>query len=204
MERNKESVRGTWKRKTRDGFLWQKGTHMKWVRCEEERERNHTYQIHSCLPGRAWVCSNITAFTWCSSMSKSRLVLTNHTDRIPVIWFRAGPVSPALVTGSLLEFLGKVAFFLNGNTVEKMTLFSFWMLSCLNILCEVTATVVLPLPEEQSRKTEKLGSWGCDLTPLTNPRRVLPYVGLLIMQDNTFPYCWSYLNSTFFLQSKVL
>lgn len=135
--------------------------------------------------------SNITSFTWHSSMSKSRLVLTNQTDPIPGTWFRAGPVSPALVTGSLWAFLEKVVFFLNGDAKEGMTLFSFWVLACL---------YTYTMWSDWNR--EKLGSWGCDLTPLTNPRRVLPYVGLLVTQDNTFPYCWSYFELNLFLAAK--
>lgn len=135
----------------RKGSKW---TRMRRVRYEEKREEPRISNTDSCLPGRALGCSSIISFTWHSSMSKSRLVLTNHTDPILVTWFRARPVSPALVTRSLRAFLGKVAFFLNGDSIEGITLFSFWVLACLNILCEVTETMALPLTEERSRKTE--------------------------------------------------
>lgn len=139
----------------------------------------------------------ITSFTWHRSMSKFRLLLINDTDPIPVAGLGLDLWPQLWLQEVSWGFLGKVAFLLNGDTIEGMTLFSFWMLPRLNRLCEVTATPVLPEPEEQSRKAKKLGSWGCDLTPLTSSRG-----GLLIMQDSTFPYCWSYSKFNLFLAAK--
>lgn len=115
--------------------------------------------IHSHLPSRARIFSILYII---------HLLLhkTQHHDYIPTglsqsccfhpsDWFSDEAMTPSLVTGSLLGVSGKSSFLLKQTYTGSMTLFSFWMPLCLNILCGETAAMVLASLGKPTRKMDK-------------------------------------------------